>query len=87
MHMANGGGDRENGAVSIESVVGGVHAEMPTETAKKSKKPACEPFALAGSLPMIPTNLVEKILKGQYHDVDLSDLLQDNTLLAKKSGC
>ena len=38
-------GDRETCAVSIESAVGGAHAEMPTETAKKSKKPAYEPFA------------------------------------------
>ena len=34
---------------------------------------------------MIPGHLVEKIVKGQYN-IDLSDLLQDNILLAKKSA-
>ena len=33
---------------------------------------------------MIPSNLVEKIIKGQY--IDLCNLLQDNILLSKKSG-
>ena len=54
---------------------------MPADSVKKSKKVQYEPFALAESLPMIPTHLVEKIMKGHY--VDLSDLLQDNILLAK----
>ena len=58
--------------------------KLRAESAKKGKKPVYEPFALAGSLPMIPAHLVEKILKGQY--IDLSDLLQDNILLAKKSN-
>ena len=46
--LADGAGDRETGAVSID---GGAHAEMPTESAKKSKKPAYQLFALAGSCP------------------------------------
>jgi hypothetical protein len=50
---------------------------------KKGKTLVAEPFALAESLPMIPANLVEKILKGQY--VDMCDLLQDNILLSKKT--
>ena len=41
-----------------------------------------EPFALAAGLLMIPSNLVEKIIKGQF--MDLCDLLQDNILLSKK---
>ena len=57
---------------------------MPADSVKKGKKVQYEPFALAESLPMIPTHLVEKIMKGHY--VDLSDLLQDNILLAKKSA-
>ena len=79
---ANGG--KGTGTVSSETAAAVSGAtELPTGSAKKPKKSPCEPFALAGSLPMIPENLVEKILKGQY--VDLSDLLQDNILLAKKS--
>ena len=76
--------ERETGAVSTQPDAGGAHAELPAEIAKKGKKVQYEPFALAGSLPMILAHLVEKILKGQY--VDLSDLIQDNILLAKKSA-
>ena len=77
-------GGKGTGAVSSETAAAVSGAtELPTGSAKKPKKSPYEPFALAGSLPMIPENLVEKILKGQY--VDLSDLLQDNILLAKKS--
>ena len=76
---ATGGKGKGTGAVSSETAAAVSGAtELPTGSAKKPKKSPCEPFALAGSLPMIPENLVEKILKGQY--VDLSDLLQ-----AKKS--
>ena len=56
----------------------GVHKEVD----EKEKMSPTEPFALAESLPMIPSNIVEKILKGQY--VDLCHLLQDNILLTKK---
>ena len=76
--------ERETGAVSIQPDDGGAHVALPIETAKKGKKVQYKPFTHAGSLPMIPAHLVEKIFKGQY--VDLSDLLQDNILLAKKSA-